>query len=436
MRLVAGEVVNLGRIALEPGGRLRGRVVDEQGLGIAGAIVTTREVGERRQELEMGRYLSAVHDRLREAQAPVAVSDGGGDFLLSGLGEGFVHLWARADGFLPTYTEPVEVRVGVETYGAEIVLARLGSANLVRGRVVTPDGQVVPFATLDYRERSAELGYGIANQKTTETDGSFEFVLPPDATLTLTARDPEDRFGAVTADEVKAGRLDVELREEDVLYSYLQQGPSLTDFEDEVRWNCLVEEGRTCFYDLRVGDPEAYRLEGRVTFDRAVPTTTVAWLAPLDASFLDNLGRWPTATVDPSGAFSLGSEEAGDYRLVLKSTSLSGEWVLVDEVHLEAATTTWERELALGSVAVDGVSAPKGDDLPPVVYRWNGPGRLMYLGLFAPTDDDVVRLDFVPAGPGALVRPTTAAIDDPASWEVLLEVRVVAGERTRVAAPR
>jgi len=683
VRLAAGEVVNLGRIALELGGRLRGRVVDEQGLGVVGAIITTREVGERRQELEMGRYLSAVHDRLNEAQAPVAISDDGGDFLLSGLGKGFVHLWAEADGFLPTYTEPVEVRVGIETYGAEIVLAHLGPANLVRGRVVTPDGAPVPFAVLDYKERSSELGYGIANQKTVDADGSFEFVLPPDATLTLTARDPEDRFGPVTADGVKAGRLDVELRlvegeplllaaldpaqgrlgefryeilsasdeqlvlqsaglrdyedgvarfrlperaylvkitaplheevvagpfephpsdevreivlesvpgllgrvvddeggvrgaklelrslvpaeerverngtrcwqdpiaidgatsdedgrfhltirepggfvvraehegyaaaeygpftaepgarleelelrlgpggaiegrvyladgadptgsivlahrgdgeprtrrvgadglyrfdhltpgswrvelrEEDVLYSYVQQGPSLTDFEDEVRWNCLVEEGRTCFYDVRVGDPDAYRLEGRVTFDRAVPTTTVAWLAPPGASFLDNLGRWPTATVDPAGAFTLGVEEAGDYRLVLKSTSLSGEWVLVDEVRLEAATTTWEQDLALGSVAVEGVSAPEGDDLPPFVYRWNGPGRLMYLGLFAPSEDDVVRLDFVPAGPGALVRPTMEAIDDPAGWEVLSGVRVVAGEEARVVAPR
>lgn len=201
-----GETTHLGRVELAPGGVVSGRIVDDQGRGIEGCTVNVGETGVPKRQLEDQRIHSSAEG------VPVTRTDPDGRFRLAGVPAGLVRIWGRKHGLMAGYTPPVEVRVGQESFGVELVLEPLRADNLVRGIVLAPDGTPIPRAELDYRHYSASLHSTESGDRKADAHGRFEFELADDALLTLTASDPEGRWGKATVADVHTGELELELR--------------------------------------------------------------------------------------------------------------------------------------------------------------------------------------------------------------------------------
>ena len=109
---------HLGRIELEPGGAVSGRVVDERGVGLADCRLTLGSVEPSHRELEAARLFPV------ETSFPSTTSAADGRFRLTGVAAGVTRLWAHVAGRKAGYTPPFEVRAGQESTGVELVLER------------------------------------------------------------------------------------------------------------------------------------------------------------------------------------------------------------------------------------------------------------------------------------------------------------------------
>ncbi|MCP3920156.1 MAG: sigma-70 family RNA polymerase sigma factor [bacterium] len=240
VRIAPGETTHIGRLELAPGGGVSGRVVDRDGLGVAGVLVTAGEAQTDRSSLERSRFGP------QRISVPACRSDAQGDFFLRGLADGFVRIWGRGEGRLPSWTAPVEVRDGQESCGVELVLPLVGDANRIRGVVLDPDGEPVPRAWLEYYHRSERGGLGMGDGEPARADGTFEFVVFDDAVLSITAEDPEGRYGSATAQRygpaaaegIRAGEQALVLRlvegERVMLHVYAADGEVVEQFGLEV----------------------------------------------------------------------------------------------------------------------------------------------------------------------------------------------------------
>lgn len=202
-----GETTHLGTIVLQPGGAISGSVRDLDGRPVADAEVTVSAVDEPPARLE--------DQRLREAESrvPEGRTRSDGSFTVDGVSCGFVRVWARHGGYLASFSPPVEVRAGQESYGLELVLEPLTAVNRIAGIVLDPDGAPVPAARLEYRHSSRASGITISSADEADAQGRFEFRVPQDTELWLTARDPAGRFGPGSAAGIRtdSGELIVRL---------------------------------------------------------------------------------------------------------------------------------------------------------------------------------------------------------------------------------
>jgi|GEM_PF-2194633 len=233
VRLEAGRTIPLGTIEMRPGGIIRGQVVDRDGCGVAGAIITTEDEQTSTREMEMWRFNPP---RLR---FPVVRSDGYGFFALTGLPGGFTRLWVRAEGKRPTFTVPVEVREGHESYGVEIVLPALDQENRVCGKVIDPSGSPVSSARLEYALRPKNEGMFFRGRNVAKKDGSFEYQLEADCSLSVTAFDPQGRYGPAAIERVDPGDLNLILRLVDIRRIELQVLDELGVRVDKFRFQIL-----------------------------------------------------------------------------------------------------------------------------------------------------------------------------------------------------
>ncbi len=204
--LRAGETTHLGTVELAPGGAVSGFVRDAQGLALAEVEVTIGAANAARSELEELRLHPA------EEVVPAARTDSDGAFLLEGVTTGYVRVWARRAGYLGTYSAPVEIRAGQESYGLELVLESLSSTNRIAGVVLDPSNAPVPGAELDYRYSARAGAVMTAGDRLADGRGRFEFLVPQDAELWITASDPEGRFSPDSASGVRTGSGELVLR--------------------------------------------------------------------------------------------------------------------------------------------------------------------------------------------------------------------------------
>ncbi|MFQ5653475.1 MAG: carboxypeptidase-like regulatory domain-containing protein [Planctomycetota bacterium] len=310
---------------------------------------------------------------------------------------------AELEGYAPTEWGPFRIGADLRTQPIEL---RLGRGGTIEGRVVLPAG-ADPTGTIVAVHR----GDGHARTKRVGADGAYRF------------------------DTLTPGSWLIEKRDQDILYQYTRTSPAPSSFEQEVTWNCKVVEGRTTYHDLRVGDPNAFRLEGTVAVGGIDPGTLVAWLGLAGAGYFDNHAR-PSTSPDSEGRFELGVPEGGDYRLVLRRSSGAEEWFILADVRLAAEVTPWSIALTTRSLVIEGLDPARArEDIPPFVFLWEGPTGVLFLSLLMPDDEGTCRLPTVPSGTGKLARPTMETIYDPRAWEVALEVQVAVGQESRVTAP-
>lgn len=206
----AGRTTHLGRIDLVPGGAVSGRILDERGVGLANCRVTLGSLEDPYPQLEAARLEPA-----RDA-APNATSDADGSFRLLGVPAGMVRLWGHAPGRQASYSPPLEVRAGQESTGVELMLAPLAPENRLRGLVLDPSGQPVPGAHLQFHH-ALDGGDNVrSGQQRADAAGRFEFLLPADARTSLTASDPQARFGPATQANLANGERELVLQLRDV----------------------------------------------------------------------------------------------------------------------------------------------------------------------------------------------------------------------------
>jgi hypothetical protein len=175
-------------------------------------VVSLDSSGAEPAQLEGWRYVRCTPARLERVEVPLAVTGADGEFVLAGLPEGRVRLWAQAYGRVPSYTPPIEVLAGQESYGVEIVVPPLEASQRVAGVVLEPGGARVPFAVLQFEFHTEDLRMTYHSERRADGEGRFEFMLPPDALLTLTALDPHERFAPASVEEVRTGGPELVLR--------------------------------------------------------------------------------------------------------------------------------------------------------------------------------------------------------------------------------
>ncbi|MCP3918362.1 MAG: hypothetical protein GY711_22690 [bacterium] len=158
------------------------------------------------------------------------------------------------------------------------------------------------------------------------------------------------------------------------------------------------------------------------------------WLATVLRNFARSEQR-RAATRPAVEEFEIGIAEAGKYQLVLMCFGDGEGWLVLDEIQVGPDLQPWSLQLATGSLEIEGVDPEAFDvDIPPFAFLWDGPGDLHFVSLPMPTSAGCT-LKTVPAGKGALVRPSMGTILDPSAWEVALDVEIPRGETVRVKSP-
>ena len=129
-----------GTIAVEPGGEMIGRVVDERGQPVGGARLAAR------QNRCDPRHVATKDDWKAYSQINHIVSDLSGEdgrFRLGGFWAGTASSWIYADGFLTASRELVEIEVGAQRDLGDVVLS---SGASLSGTVVDEAGTPVARA--------------------------------------------------------------------------------------------------------------------------------------------------------------------------------------------------------------------------------------------------------------------------------------------------
>ncbi len=204
--LRSGETTHLGDVILGPGGRVHGRVVDENGRGVGGATVGVAAVELPEDEGRMRRHgASAFSD------ASTVASSDDGTFVLDGVAMGVTRLWSKADGMRYSWSVPITVTPDREVFDVEVVLARMLATDRIDGRVIDPEGNPVRNASLFYIARAGASSTGTGLRA--DDGGRFGLVIEyDDSNYDFTANDGLQRFAQASALGVLPGTLDLVIR--------------------------------------------------------------------------------------------------------------------------------------------------------------------------------------------------------------------------------
>jgi len=175
-------------VRLEPGRTVRGRVLDANGAGIAGAMVMTAPSG------------TAPSGR----GALPTTTDVNGTFLITAPADGPIDLTAVAQGFPPARATAVQPQDGVD------VVLRAPRAGRVRLTVVDANGSLVSSAKVTCKAVPDYLGSGFADQRlTTGTDGVIVVgsLAPGAYELTVTAGPKHTTVAATLAEGAEVAQM-------------------------------------------------------------------------------------------------------------------------------------------------------------------------------------------------------------------------------------
>lgn len=179
-RAKESEVTDLGDVLLGPAGRVRGRVLDESGRGVA--VAEVRAVAG----LDDG-GASALHGP--SDSVTFAATDAQGHFELDGVPVGPVRIWAGSPSSYWSASDPFEVAPGAVLGGIELVIRPIPAENVLELAVVDPDGAPVPGAAILYRReggRGPASGQGVADER-----GRWRLIAEDRVAHELRAIDPD-----------------------------------------------------------------------------------------------------------------------------------------------------------------------------------------------------------------------------------------------------
>lgn len=206
LQVEAGSAVDLGDVLLEPGGDVSGRVTDAAGTPLEGVEVCSSKLEAPQSELERRRrFPLSTYD----VAATLTSSDG--SFVLEGASVGFVRLAAgNLDGWLTTFSAPIEVREGFVSEGVELVLEPADERDLIEGTVLDPSDRPLAWAYVDYRDASRRDG-NLGSLRADE-HGRFRVLLSERRAQHLRAYDPGEKLSGAEVADVQPGTRNVVLR--------------------------------------------------------------------------------------------------------------------------------------------------------------------------------------------------------------------------------
>jgi len=233
----SGGETNLGVIELSEGARVRGRVVDEKGVGVPRAEVglAPAEFGDV-VENDLARH----GDPELLHRSPVLVCDDAGAFEFDAAPTGTWRVWAHAEGRRYAWTEPFELRAGAELESLTLVAPKLLDEDRIEGRVVDAEGRPIPHPLLCAYYRSP--GVGGSRTLPVAADGSFRLLVFEGGTYDFSANDADRVWGPAVARDVTPGAHAVELRLETRRDVELVVRSSEADALDDVRVQALVND--------------------------------------------------------------------------------------------------------------------------------------------------------------------------------------------------
>lgn len=200
LRLEAGGSTTLGDVLLLPKATLSGVVRDEAGREIAGATIRACPPATRNDDPERARRMGPVtssHDVFH------GESDSNGRFRIEGVAIGERRVWAGAEGFYWSSTEPLRLARDEERDDVELVLKRLPAELALHGVVRAPDGEPVPYASLEARCELPDRRW--RDQVAADAGGHFTVLADHARPHELRAVDSEGRWAPVFAFDAMPG---------------------------------------------------------------------------------------------------------------------------------------------------------------------------------------------------------------------------------------
>ncbi len=313
----------LGDIALEPGGSLVGRVVDQEGKPVAHAQVGWSQRPFTDADINHLRHapLAAV------AAQPFTATDADGRFRITGIPIGSQRVWVEAADYWNGTHAPAEIHAGRETAGVIVRLEAKPANATIQGVALTPEGKPASGVELSYEfvGDNTEGGGGT----TVEDDGTFQIEAEEGAVYIIEVRDPEGRWGAARRTDVRATGATITLRLSKIRYMTVRatgtKGAAVSTFRVRMR-------RPDAEFDLPIDDVEA-GADGAAK----VPLPAGAFMVIVDADHhaLATLGPYASETA-PADAQAQLQELPG----IRGTVTANGKPVADARVTLHKATPT------------------------------------------------------------------------------------------------
>jgi len=208
----ASEEVNVGSIELTYSVQISGRVVDEQGLPIAGAKVFAMPADlEGRDEGELLRVGPGSSGELGELSHYLShLSRPDGSFELTAPIAQSVRVYAKAEGTRFGWTEALDLHAGSPVSNQRIVLSPFEDEDFISGVVLDVDGNPVPSTPVSYS--FSDTNYTMTSSINTDQTGRFRLTVRRAVPHSFRVEGGEDTPGIATAPEVEPGTHDLVLQ--------------------------------------------------------------------------------------------------------------------------------------------------------------------------------------------------------------------------------
>jgi len=204
LRVQAGDLHDLGEIVLEPAGAVSGRVIDRAGFPVAGSAIFYTDGDIDNLDKERARREGLRFNSEDRVRCESAGDDG--TFRASAVEAGQKRIWAGGNKYLYSYSDPVNVVAGAETYGVEIILDARSEEKQIECVVLDPDGKPVEGAMVKVFAKNGAHG------SSTNHSGRFKRVLKREGPYVLEATDPKGRYEKVRLEDVEPGTPDLILQ--------------------------------------------------------------------------------------------------------------------------------------------------------------------------------------------------------------------------------